>query len=339
MKKIIISITALIVMFCFTACSMMGSATQKYLVALNKTQKAETMESKTESKITIDLSKTSDEVKKNLDNFKEITLNIDETRDSKNKKVEWNNFIGFGKFSWGTKLYVNGDDVFLKVDDKYAKLTPNDKNEFVSPDGEINKEYEQLANELAAIWKDTVQKEILTGEGNSIESTPDGDIKITQLSLSLNDEKSKKILDSLAELLSKSEIAKKTAIENAEKYGNYEKSGEEGKKEVTDTISQWFDKLPENMDNYKEKFSIENLKLTAKIDKDSYIIDEMFEGEIVIKYEGEIRIGFNVNTTRWNINKEVNVNIPEIKEEDLIKEENFDKEMQETFTELFGDKE
>jgi hypothetical protein len=128
---------------------------------------------------------------------------------------------------------------------------------------------------------------------------------------------------------------KKTAIENAEKYSQLEEFDNEGKAELTRNISDWFDKLPGNMKDYKEKFTVENLKLTAKIDKDSYIIEEIFEGEIVLKLEGEIRIEFNTSTTRWNINKEVNVDMPEISEEDLLDNGDFDEEMKETFMELF----
>lgn len=336
MKRLIIPLILVIFMFYSVACSLQNSTTQKYLKALENTQNADTMKSKTESKISIDLSKESDEVKKGLENLENITLNIDETVDNKNLRAELNGYISFGKYSWGSKIYINGDEAFLKVNDKYVKLDSDDNVAFVSADGDINKEYKELADEIAVIWKDTVQKEILSGEGNFIESTPDGDIKITQLSLELNDEKSKKILESLAGVLSKSEIAKKTVIESAQKYGNFEKLDEGGKEKLITNISEWFDKLPENMKDYNEKFNIENLKLTAKIDRDSYIIDEVFEGEFIIKHEGEIRISFNVNTTRWDINKEINVNIPQIREEDLMDEGSFDEEMDETFSELFG---
>lgn len=336
MKKLIIPVVALVFVFYAVACSMLNSTTQKYLNALNNTQKADTFESKTESKITIDLSKASDEAKKSLDNFKDITFNVDETIDNKNKKMEVNNYINFGKYAWGTKLYVNGEEAFIKVNDKYAKLSPLGDGEFALGDNKINKEYEEIKKQLASIWKESIQKEILSGEGNTIESTPDGDIKVTQLSLELNDEKTKNILDSLAGLLSRSEFMKKTAIENAEKYSQLEEFDNEGKAELTKNISDWFDKLPGNMKDYKEKFTVENLKLTAKIDKDSYIIEEIFEGEIVLKLEGEIRIEFNTSTTRWNINKEVNVDMPEISEEDLLDNGDFDEEMKETFMELFG---
>ncbi len=338
MKRFFGFLILVMLVFYTAACSLQNSTTQKYLIALENTQSADTMQSKTEAKISIDLSNASDEAKKDMENLQNITFNIDETVDNKNMKIESNNYISFGKYSWGTKFYVNGDEIFLKVNDKYVKLDSGDKGSFVSADGNINKEHKELADEVAVIWKDTVQKEILTGEGNFIESTPDGDIKITQLSLELNDEKSKKILESLAEVLSKSEMAKKTAIESAQRYGDIDKLDEEEKKKVITSISEWFDKLPENMKDYNEKFSIENLKLTAKIDKDSYIIDEVFEGEFVIKHEGEIRISFNVNTTRWDINKKLSVNIPQISEEDLIDEESFNKEMDETFSELFGAK-
>lgn len=337
MKKVFIPVILVIFVFFIASCSMLSSTTQKYLNALNNTQTADTLESKTESKITIDLSKASDTAKKNLDNFKEIKLNADESIDNKNKKMEISNYISFGKYSWGTKMYIDGDQAFMKVNDKYLKLNAVGDGGFALGDSQFKKEYEEFSKELATIWKETVQKEILAGEGNTIESTPDGDIKVTQLSLELNDEKTKNILDSLAGLLSRSEIMKKSAIENAEKYAQIEEADKESKEELVRNINDWFDKLPENMKDYKEKFSVENLKLTAKIDKDSYIIDEMFEGEIVLKLEGEIRIKFNTTTTRWNINRKVNVNIPEITEDDLIDEESIDDEMKETFEELFGE--
>lgn len=332
------SVIFILIMFMFytAACSTQNSTTQKYLRALENTQNADTIQSKTEARISIDLSKASEEAKELLKNFKDISFNIDEIADNKNMRIESSNYISFGKLSWGTKIYVNGDEIFLKVNDKYLKLDSKDQSSIVSADGSINKEYRELVEEMSGIWKDTVQKEILTKEGNFIESTPDGDIKITQLSLELNDEKFKKILENLGLILSKSEIAKKTAIESAHRFGNVERLDEEEKNKVIADINEWFDKIQDNLKAYNNKFSVENLKLTAKIDKDSYIIDEVFEGEFVIKHQGEIRISFNVNTTRWDINRKLSVNIPQISEEDLIDEESLQEEMRETFSELFG---
>ncbi len=335
MKKVFIPV--FILMLFAVSCSMLSSTTQKYLNALNNTQIADTLESKTESKISFDLSKASDKAKKSLGNFKEIKFNADESIDNKNKKMETNNYISFGKYSWGTKMYIDGDQAFMKVNDKYAKLNPVGKGSYADRYSQFKKEYEEFSKELTTIWKETVQKEILAGEGNTIESTPDGDIKVTQLSLELNDEKAKNILDSLAGLLFKSEVMRNLAIENADKYAQIKDTSKESEEELVKNINDWFDKLPENVKDYKEKFSVENLKLTAKIDKDSYIIEEMFEGEILLKLEGKIRIKFNTRTTRWNINREVNVNIPEITEKDLIDEESIDDEMKETFEELFGE--
>jgi len=334
MKKVLITLVLFTIMFSCASCSMLGSTTQKYLNALNNTQTADTLESKTETRITIDLSKASDKAKKNLENLKEITFNSDESIDNKSEKMEMNNYISFGKYSWGTKMYINKDQVFMKINDKYAKLSSLQDGNYELENNELKKEYKEFSKELADIWKKSIQKEILSKEGNTIESTPDGDIKVTQLSLELNDEKAKNILDNLAKLLYESDTIKKLAVENAKEYAKIE---EEDKKELEKDINNWFNNLPQNMKDYKENFAIENLKLTAKIDKDSYIIEEMFEGEIVIKTEGEIRIKFNTSTTRWNINKEIDIDIPEITEENLIDEESFDDEMKETFEELFGE--
>jgi hypothetical protein len=55
------------------------------------------------------------------------------------------------------------------------------------------------------------------------------------------------------------------------------------------------------------------------VDKDSHIINRLLEGGVTIKNNevGEIKIGLKLEDTYWNINRKVNVKIPQIKKEDI----------------------
>ncbi|MCX7923809.1 MAG: hypothetical protein N3B21_17630 [Clostridia bacterium] len=330
-KKILIFIVSAVFMINATACTMLLDTTNKYLSALNNTQNADSLQSKTECTVNIDLSKTNQETKKKLEKFKDITINMDETVDRKNQKEESNIFLSAGDIITTSKTYVDGDKIFMKLGDKYIQLYPDKEFEKKADIEKYVKDYEELYDGMAVIWKESVQNEILSSQGNSVEHTPDGDIKVTQLSLELTDDKAKNILSKLTDIVSKNESVKKMAAENTAKFFE----GKATEAEVNKNVDQWFKDLSENTNKAKEKFSLEKLKLTAKIDKDSYIIDETLEGTLVIKYEGEIRVNFNVHTSRWNINNEqVKVNIPQIKKEDLVDMKSFDKKSLEHFKQI-----
>lgn len=337
-KRLLVVLLIGLMLISAASCGMVGSTTEKYSKAFNNTINAQTMQARTELKMKMDLSKASEEQREVLEQFKDVTLNVDESIDQKKGKADSNYYFSNGSFMVNMKLFVDGDDVFMKMpkfdsDSKaqYLKLEPKEAGFFATEDTESSQKYKEFFDELYKVWMDVVQNEIIASEGNSIESTPDGEIKVTQLSLGLTDQKVKNILDKLAQLVSRSEVVKESSIEMSKMYADESISEEDMEKGTR----EFFDNIIDNVDKFNDTFTLEKLKLTAKIDKDLYIIDETLEGDLVIKdgTKGEVRISFDVHTTRWNIDKDIEVNIPEIKEDEIIHEEDF-KDFQSEFKDL-----
>ncbi|MCX7709053.1 MAG: hypothetical protein N2484_04320 [Clostridia bacterium] len=334
MKRLISVIVTIALAASMSACGMFKGTTQKYMEAFNKTQSADSMQAQTKYNISMDLSKAPEEVKEGLEKYKEVTVNTDQWIDNKNRKSETRSFVKAGEMMLDSKIYALDDKVYLKsffTGDKYMDLTSGAKQNNASID---MKNQEKFYNDLLAVWKDAVQNEVLVTEGNSIENTPDGDIKVTILTLELNDEKSKNILKKITELYARNDEMIAMAAEGGAKI--YKEYGFEG--DGSQVVREYLKKLPETLEKNKDKFAIEKLKLTAKIDKDSHIIDETLEGTFAFKVKGEIRANFNMHTTRWNIDSgKVKVNIPEIKKEDIIETKDMNFNNSEMFK-MFKDK-
>lgn len=318
LKKIVAIITVIYFLFVMTACSMLGSPTKKYLEAFMKTEAAATLEAKSTYKIGLDTSKASDEIKQKLDNMKNISINIDKVVDNRNRKMVLNSFFSVGDATATSKAILDGDNILMQMPfqrGKYLRLYASGKD---SPNNKNNQNFEtykKLFGNISDLWKNEIEKEILANEGSSIENTPDGDIKVTQLSLELTDERAKNILRKLAEIVSRDEALKKSFIDNAAGYIQGNMSDVEKKKQM----EEWFSTLPEKLDEIKDKFSVEKLKLAARVDRDSYIIDETLECTLIIKIDGELRMDISSHTTRWNIdNTSLRFDIPQIRREDII---------------------
>ena len=341
-KKILLMSFSLTVIIAFSACGITTSPTQTYISAFEKTENAETMQVQTKTILTLDLSNASDEARNNLEAFKEIKLNTDEWIDRKNKKTETRLFLQAGDIMGEASLYEDGDLAYLKssfLGGKYIKL-----NEFANDfdtQPYMNEEFIDFYEDIFIIWKNSVQNEILENEGNSIENTPDGDIKVKIVSLELNDESIKSILAKFAKELSENkEIIDIFAKMNSKIVDSMISAGVEGmdesisKEEISNEVKLFYTNLPEKLDKVSDKFRVNKLKLTARIDKDSYIISQKLEGSITIMTEGEIVINFEQEIKRWDIDSgEVKVDIPQISDEDLfdIEEFNDSKAMKDMF--------
>jgi hypothetical protein len=197
-------------------------------------------------------------------------------------------------------------------------------------------EYAKVKDEIKRIWTESVKDEIIANEGNSFESTPEGDIKVNQLSLELTDQKAKNILDNIFNIISQNEAIKKFSNEMAIRFFD----GEVSEEETKEGVEGFFDKLADLNEEINDSFTINKLKLTAKIDKDMYIIDEMLEGELIIKdgTEGEAVLSFEINTTRWDIDRDIKIDIPKINENEIISGDEADDFLNDFFMKIKGDK-
>jgi hypothetical protein len=191
-----------------------------------------------------------------------------------------------------------------------------------SADNQNSKVYSDFFKKTYKIWEDFVKNELITDEGDAIENTADGDIKVTLLTIKLTDEKAKGLASEISEVLSKDNAIKDSIIDSQSSYiRDNAKAGEVSKK-----LQEILSNLPQYVEKYKDKISIEGMKLTAKVDRDSYIISQVISGTVVIKTEGEIRVKFNINNVLSDINTgKIKIKIPDsvISKSVKIDESNF----------------
>lgn len=321
-KRIFVFIFAIAFLFTAVSCDMLANPTEKYLLAIQNMMNAGSMESKSKFEMHLDLSKAKESVKEQLEKFKDITVNNDSAVDNKAGKQVSKFFANVGGVPLDLNAYAEGENIYFKsslLGDKYYKpdlSAMKEKNEEKLPDIEAKSdEYKRLSDQVKQVWVDAVKNEIISSEGTSVENTPDGDIKVTDLSLESTDQKGKNILSKLADIVSKSSILLEQAKEGSEKYTPKDVN----RNEVNEEIEKWFQNLPDNMKKLNGKYTLDDLKLTAKVDKDSNLINQVISGAITIKDEsvGELKISVTYDETYWNINRKVTVDIPEIKETDI----------------------
>ncbi|NLM59187.1 MAG: hypothetical protein GX194_08750 [Clostridium sp.] len=317
------------------------STTQKYLDSYKNTMNAQSLQSRIEGQIGIDLSNASARQKELFGGFENVTFNIDEAVDRRNKLGESNFYISIGDRIINTKIFVQDDIVYMRFPDldsekRYIKLDLDKENFAQSLDKDHMDEYAKVKDEIKRIWTESVKDEIIANEGNSFESTPEGDIKVNQLSLELTDQKAKNILDNIFNIISQNEAIKKFSNEMAIRFFD----GDVSEEETKEVVEGFFDKLADFNEEINDSFTINKLKLTAKIDKDMYIIDEMLEGELIIKdgTEGEAVLSFEINTTRWDIDRDIKIDIPKINENEIISGDEADDFLNDFFMKIKGDK-
>ncbi|MEN8904694.1 MAG: hypothetical protein ABF289_01910 [Clostridiales bacterium] len=281
------------------------SATEKYLRAIRSTSNLKSFESTEAFKISFDLGKASAKDKKKLKDFKDISINKD-LKYSNGNIVE-NVFFNTESITVDNTIYIFGKKSYLKstlFNDKYIDLNK------IYSDNDIDKN-KKLNEDLMKIWANSVEKEIMEEEGSSIITTPDGDIKVKQVSLSLNNEKAKIILGDLANLIENNSNIKDIILKTFKEYNDEKSKVDENK------INGWLDNLKDNFESNKKKFEINKLNLTAKYDKDNYIIEQNIKGTIILKNKGIVKVNFTYDKKYWNINKKIDIKIPKIKDSDL----------------------
>ncbi len=307
-KKILLAITTLIFMFTAVSCSIGEGTTKKYLDAMQKTDRADSYRQNSKITLNLDLSKASEKTKKDLEKYKDITVNNDESVDNKNKISMSDQYVKAGDLSLSIRQYISGNNIYIKFpdgSDKYVKIDLQDK---MNENAVKEKASSEFYQKTYKIWEDFARNELITDEGEAIENTADGDIKVTLLTIKLTDDKAKGVLAKIADVLSKDEAMKKSIMDNQKMYNkNSQKAAETSKKfeEILNNLPQYFEKN-------KDKVAVENLKLTAKIDRDSYIISQTISGTIILKTDGEIKIDFEMNSVKSDINTgKIKIKIPD----------------------------
>lgn len=330
MKKVLAVLLAAMLALSLAACNT--DNLEEYKEAVKKTEQVEKGQFSAEFSMNMDYNTdgmTAEEIKR-LSYFRDMKGNFNAVYDGEVKKAALHNYMSLGGLGFDFDMYVNGEEMFMKlpVIGKFIRV-----NEIYNQaDIDTGKEphvqaviSDESKKAIADKWIGLMKNDDVFKSRNIILTTPDGEVKTSEYTITLSDEQIRNLVKECMEIAAKDEALK-------EFYNNYViiKLDEE---KIT------FEKMLESMSNNIGNYSIENFKYTALVDIDGYIVNEniifaikALKPDLVLK-----GMDWNFNVKTWDINKKQEFDFPVLTEENTIHADNME-EMPDLMKDIFENK-
>lgn len=320
MKKVFVIFLSIILIISLTACGK--NDFEAFINASNKTSNIKKGQEDLTLNLNLDFNTEglSSEQLKELNYFKSIEARFNTAYDKELEKTISRTYFNFGGLGFDVNFYDNGEKSFIKMPiiGDYMLIDEELKGNFTQDMEAEGAEGEFISEEaFKAIkdkWLNIIKRDDVFAGKDSVMTTPDGEVKITEYSIKLTDEDFKTFLNESIDII----MDDKNLKENITKYI---KLDNEGKEEIN--IQEFFDSFEKSLEQSK----IKNLKYKAYIDIDGYIIKEVLDFHI--KFEDmsmnrmkELKYSFEIN--RWSIEKEQKLEFPELTEENILDPEEVD---------------
>ena len=316
-RKIIFMAAFLIILILFiTSCNTNNLI--EYKKAAEKTEQITKGQTAGEFTMTTEINPdglTAEEIKE-LNYIKDMDGSFSVVFDDKEEKAIIRNYLNFGGLGYDFEVYVNGEEVSIKlpVVGKYLRIDEemiSESEQYYDTGNQIISE--ETKKEFTKKWISLMNEEDVFKGKNIVLTTPDGEVKTTEYTIKLSDEQIKTLLKECAQILSEDE-ALKLFFEKNISVNVGETEGELEQK----TFEEMLDDIIEGL----EKFNVENFSYRAYVDIDGYIVNEIFDislKTIDAEKEGIIGINYNLDIKTWDINKEQKFEFPILTDENTIK--------------------
>ncbi|MCT4598382.1 MAG: hypothetical protein N4A50_10960 [Vallitalea sp.] len=292
--KIIIGVTVLLTML--TACSTEGL--EIYNDASIKTSNES--KGKTSCKINMDIDFNTDDLTleeiRQLNYAKKMIFEITSSYDSSKGKVASDIYLNLGGVGMDSNYYRNGNEGYVKIPVLNKYIDIDEGKEIVN-----TKEYGSFFSTIEESWLELLEEDDVVKGENTIIDTEEGQVKATIVTININEALLKKYAEKITYILMDSDIINKIVDVN------YDSAHKE--------------KLRETLTRTLKKIQFEDFKTLAYIDFDGYLIKEEISMRMKMAdaNKGEpLAMSISITNENWDIGKEQNIEIPEIKEQ-LIK--------------------
>lgn len=331
MKRVLLFLLSVVFLISLAACK--NNDFDAYIKAVNKTNEIKRGQQSKDLKMNMDfdMEGLSDEEIKKLSYFKSFNSKFNITFDNDLNKSIGRNYFNFGGLGFDMTFYRNGEKSFIKMPilGKYLLLDESLIDTYLK-DEEIDKEEkkcisEKTIKELGEKWIDTIKRDDVFAGKDSVMSTPEGEVKVTEYTIKLTDEQFKKLLTESGDILLKDEKLKETIDEYVRRIRE-----EESDFNFNDAISNFKEGIEES--------EFENLSYIAFIDIDGYIVKEIIEFSIRFrgqKYEGMNGFEYYLETNSWDIEKDQKFEFPELTKENTMDTDEIDKGIPFIFENLY----
>lgn len=318
MKRIVLILTAVLIAALTAGCSI--DSLEGYRKAAEKTEAIKMGQASGEFTVAMDFNTEglTEEQIKALNYIKDVKGSFNAVYDHDEYKAINRNYLNLGGLGFDFDLYVNKDDMFMKLPiiGKYVRM-----DELIEAQKEVGKESRLISEEAQTAingkWLGLLKREDIFKGKDIILTTPDGEVKTTQYTITLNDEQIKSLASDCAEILSGDEKLK-------ESYESLIKKNVKPLKEVS--FEKFMADLKENIKSYR----VESFSYNAYVDIDGYIVNETVE--LVLKMDdskdtGMKGLSYRMETRNWDINKEQSFEFPVLNEDNTMKLDNVDQDL------------
>lgn len=309
MKKIIAVLLAVLLVLSLAACNTDNLA--EYKKALEKTEQL--TKGKLSGKFTTTIDYNTDELSsdeiRELSYFKSTVGSFNAVYDNEAEQGIYRNYVSLGGLGFDFDVYVNGDEIFMKIPivEKYLRF-----NDLQSSSEVYNEDFgkkivsEETTAAIAEKWVGLMKKDDVFKGKDIILTTPDGEVKTTEYTITLSDEQIKELVLDSAEILLQDENFKAFYDEHMSEVLENKKS-----------FSEFVELLKEHINDY----NVDSFKYTALVDIDGYIVSENMSFSVLsVDPDLPVRgIEYDLDIKNWDINKEQSFDFPVLTDENTLK--------------------
>jgi hypothetical protein len=262
-----------------------------------------------------------------LDYYKNMSGSFQAAFDTSKNQGVYRNYLNLGGLGFDFDLYQNGNEMFIKLPivGKYMKMDDLIKKAGNSTEAKSQMISEDTLKTLGAEWVGMLNKDDVFKGKDIVLTTPDGEVKTTVYTITLNGKQVKAFEEKAITILS----------EDGNLRNNFE-SMMKKKSDQSKAIS--FDTFIAKIQEQISKDTVESFLYTAYVDIDGYIVNETIE--IKIKRDaleiGEPKsINFKLDLKNWDINKDQKLEFPVLTEDNTMKTDDPGQTMPSLFKDLF----
>lgn len=311
MKKIT-ALAAALLIISMIASGCGANSLADYKKAADKTAQIEQGQKSGDFTLTMDFNTDGMSLDKinELNYYKNLSGNFKTLYDNSEKKQICRNYLNFGGLGFDFNIYKDGDNMFVKlpVIGKYMEL----KDMMNQSSSKSGQQFAMLSEDtlkaLRGEWVGMLKQEDVFKGKKIVMTTPDGEVKTTLFTITLNEEQLKTFETNVIDILSKDENLRKNYETAVRQYS--EKPDVSG-----------FDSTVGKLKSGLSGNNVESFQYTAYVDVDGYIVDEKIDAKLGRKAAepGETKtVSFHLELKNWDINQAQKFEFPELTGENTV---------------------
>ncbi|MBB6217173.1 hypothetical protein HNQ80_003292 [Anaerosolibacter carboniphilus] len=289
-----------------------GNIMDQYKQALEQTEKIQRSSELVEFTMDLDLSSLdlTLEEKKQLDMFSNIKGSFVAKHDKEKGISFLDGHIEMKNLGFDVKIYEDQETIvtLMPIFSKYMVIHKDqDQSSF-----EKNLPVIQIdQKEIKSLWNNMTTKSSIQNLGNKMVSTTEGEIRATAFEVTLQDAEIKEFAKAIIQIALKDPETKKSFM----KFINEMPQGE--KFEYALRTDEDFEEFLGYMEKGIDQMKINEFRHTGSFDKDHYIIEENVRLNYAVEVgpSEDIQVSYNIQVTRWNINKSFDFEMPVLTKE------------------------